>query len=265
MLTSNKLKKILIIAIFLILAIYINSIAVVSPTKNFYVNDYAEVLNTETEEYIMSANIELEQKTGAQIVVVTLKSLDGYSIEEYATELFRKFGIGDKNKNNGILLLCSTGDRMFRIEVGYGLEGRLTDGKTGRIQDEYIIPYLKNNNYNEGIKNGFNAVLQEVLTEYEVTIGGIKEAINLKDTNTDNSFNVIMLTTIPTIILGIIHLITKKDILFKIKIYYVFIVNNIVVYLINKELVLLSFIINIVMLAMLGPMGKASHRGRRFL
>lgn len=94
------------------------------------------------------------KKPGAQIVVVTVKSLEGQSIEEYATELFRKFGIGDSQKNNGVLLLCSTGDRLFRIEVGYGLEGTLTDGKTGRIQDQYIIPYLKNNNYNDGIKNG---------------------------------------------------------------------------------------------------------------
>ena len=87
------------------------------------------------------------KRQGAQIVVVTVQSLGGQSIEEYATELFRKFGIGDKEKNNGVLLLCSTGDRLFRIEVGYGLEGRLTDGKTGRIQDEYIIPYLKENDY----------------------------------------------------------------------------------------------------------------------
>ena len=147
MLTLNKAKKI-----------------------EFYVNDYAKILSSETKEYIINTNIELQKKIGAQIVVVTVSSLGGQSIEEYATELFRKFGIGDKNKNNGVLLLCSTGDRLFRIEVGYGLEGRLTDGKTGRIQDKYIIPYLKNDNYNEGIKNGFSAVLQEVCKEYNISI-----------------------------------------------------------------------------------------------
>ena len=157
MLTLTKNKKLfgLIMLIFTILAFYYTTYAVVSPKTNFYVNDYADVLSEETENYILNSNIDLQSKTKAQIVVVTVKTLDGKTIEEYATELFREFGIGDKEKNNGVLLLCSTGDRMFRIEVGYGLEGALPDGKTGRIQDQYIIPYLKNDNYDEGIKNGF--------------------------------------------------------------------------------------------------------------
>ena len=130
----------------------------------------------------------MQQKTGAQIVVVTIKSLEGESIEEYATNLFRNFGIGDSQKNNGVLLLCSTGDRQFRIEVGYGLEGTLTDGKTGRIQDTYIIPYLKNNNYNDGIKNGFNAILNEVTNEYQITISGREDATTaLNSTSTTNT------------------------------------------------------------------------------
>ena len=127
----------------------------------------------------------MQQKTGAQIVVVTIKNLEGKSIEEYATNLFRNFGIGDSQKNNGVLLLCSTGDRQFRIEVGYGLEGTLTDRKTGRIQDTYIIPYLKNNNYNDGIKNGFNAILNEVTNEYQITISGKEDAI--KTANSDST------------------------------------------------------------------------------
>lgn len=168
--TSSTLKIIRLILITLIFLLPNKSLAIVSQTSEFYVNDYSQVLNEETKNYIINANIELQKKTEAQIVVVTVKSLEGKSIEEYATELFRKFGIGNSSKNNGVLLLCSTGDRLFRIEVGYGLEGTLTDGKTGNIQDKYIIPYLKNNNYNEGIKNGFSAILQEVSNEYGVKI-----------------------------------------------------------------------------------------------
>ncbi len=164
------LKRVCLLVIIFMCLLTIKSLAIVSPTSNFYVNDYANVLSAETEKYIMNANIDLQKRTGAQIVVVTVKSLDGQSIEEYATALFRKFGIGDATKNNGVLLLCSTGERLFRIEVGYGLEGTLTDGKTGRIQDKYIIPYLRNNDYDEGIKNGFSAVLQEVGGEYGVQI-----------------------------------------------------------------------------------------------
>lgn len=174
MFNSRKIRYVFLVAILFLIILSSTSLAIVSPTKDFFVNDYAGVLTEETKDYIMKTNIELQQKTGAQIVVVTVSSLDGQSVEEYATELFRKFGIGDSKKNNGILLLCSTGERRLRIEVGYGLEGAITDGKAGMIRDEYITPYLRNNNYNQGIKNGFSAILQEVTNEYNITISNIE-------------------------------------------------------------------------------------------
>ena len=70
-----------------------------------------------------------------------------------------------------MLLLLALEERQFRVEVGYGLEGALPDGKTGRIQDEYIIPYLRENNWNDGIKNGFSAILEVVADEYNVEVG----------------------------------------------------------------------------------------------
>lgn len=158
--------------IFFILVFSISEVSasVLKPTSDFYVNDNAGLLTTDTKQYIINTNIELQKKTGAQIVVVTVKSLEGKSIEDYANELFNSWGIGDKTKDNGLLLLCSYRDREFRVEVGYGLEGKLPDGKTGRMQDEYIIPYLKENKFNEGIKNGYSAFLKEVAEEYGVTI-----------------------------------------------------------------------------------------------
>lgn len=87
-------------------------------------------------------------------------------------------GIGNKSKNNGILFLVSTGERKVRIEVGYGLEGRINDGKAGRILDNYVVPYLKNNDWDNGIKNGFNAILEEVCSEYEITVDGSIAAVN---------------------------------------------------------------------------------------
>ena len=190
MFNSKKLKKMLYFLLTFLMVLSIKSSVfakaeTVKPTSDFYVNDYSGILTEETKNYIIKTNVELQQKTGAQIVVVTIKNLEGKSIEEYATNLFRNFGIGDSQKNNGVLLLCSTGDRQFRIEVGYGLEGTLTDGKTGRIQDTYIIPYLKNNNYNDGIKNGFNAILNEVTNEYQITISGKEDAI--KTANSDST------------------------------------------------------------------------------
>lgn len=211
MLSSKILNKIIAIIFFIIILSTIQSFAIVSPTKEFFVNDYAGVLTEETKQYIMEANKELQQKTGAQIVIVTVNSLEGQALDEYSIELARTFRIGDANKDNGVLLLCSTGERQFRIEVGDGLEGRLTDGKTGRIQDVYIIPYLKNNNYDEGIKNGFNAILQEVCNEYGVTVSKqenptqVQYKSNLTAEETQNiTFSIALLyTLIFTWIIGI--------------------------------------------------------------
>ena len=140
----KKLIKISFIGIFiLLLAIPKQVNAIVNPTKEFYVNDYANILSEKTKNYILEKSVALQKATKAQIVVVTIPSLYGENLEEYATELFRKFGIGDKEENNGLLLLLTLEERQFRIEVGYGLEGVLPDGLTGRYQDEYIIPYLK--------------------------------------------------------------------------------------------------------------------------
>lgn len=229
MLTLNKAKKIVCLLILIMILLPLKTLAVVSQTNEFYVNDYAKILTSETKEYIINTNIELQKKTGAQIVVVTVSSLGGQSIEEYATELFRKFGIGDKNKNNGVLLLCSTGDRLFRIEVGYGLEGRLTDGKTGRIQDEYIIPYLKNDNYNEGIKNGFSAVLQEVCKEYNISISEAQKPEKGQDFDSIPS-EIGMVGVISIIISAFLRFIQKV----KIKLIYLVLIG-IVSFLVSKS------------------------------
>ena len=84
----------LIVGIFLLLPM--NVFALVEPTDRFYINDYANILSSETEDYIFEHSRNLDSKTKAQIVIVTIESLEGDSLEEYATTLFREFGIGDK-------------------------------------------------------------------------------------------------------------------------------------------------------------------------
>lgn len=155
-----EIKKILVI--FLLLIIPFNVDAIVSPTSDFYVNDYANVLSNETKSYIMNKSISLNSIDGTQIVVVTVNSLEGMDIESYANKLFNSFGIGSSTKNNGLLILLSVNDRESRIEVGDGLEGILPDGKTGRFQDKYMIPYYKNNNWDDGIKSGYDAFYNEI-------------------------------------------------------------------------------------------------------
>lgn len=186
MLTSNK-KFVIIFAIFILLfnLIVSKSFAIVPQTAEFYVNDSANVLNDDTEKYIIDINTKLHKKTGAQIVVVTVNNLEGRSIEDYSTELFRQYGIGSADKNNGVLFILSIEDRKTRIEVGYGLEGRLTDGKTGRILDDYVVQYFSDDNWNDGIRSGFTAIVNEVCAEYDTTIDGLDE---LPSTSTEFTF-----------------------------------------------------------------------------
>ncbi|MDD5602455.1 MAG: TPM domain-containing protein [Eubacteriales bacterium] len=136
------------------------------PLPGFYVNDFADVIDEAAERYIMLEAEKLEEATTAQVVVVTLDSLDGEALEEYSTELFRKWGIGSSKDNNGVLILLDKGGRQSRIEVGYGLEGALPDGRTGRIQDESMIPFFRNGDYSGGILEGFKSIIPIVYTEY---------------------------------------------------------------------------------------------------
>lgn len=146
-----------------------------SPGSN-YANDYANVLSAATEEHINKTS-KTYSGDGTQVVVVTVTSLDGMDIETYSNRLFRSWGIGNADKDNGLLILVSTGDREIRIEVGRGLEGTFNDAKCGRLIDEYAIPYLKDNNYDAGIKR-----------LYDMIIAGIDDPVLLEEMeDEDNS------------------------------------------------------------------------------
>lgn len=140
------------------------------PTKDFYVNDFANLLDNDTKTHILNVASQVGAQTGAQVVVMTINTLSGMSIEDYSLQVSRQWGIGNDEKNSGVLILVVVDDRQSRIEVGYGLEGALPDGKTGRIQDEYMLPYFKDDDYSTGIKNAFDAVISEVCTEYNIEI-----------------------------------------------------------------------------------------------
>ncbi|MCX5780841.1 MAG: TPM domain-containing protein, partial [Firmicutes bacterium] len=102
--------------------------------------------------------------------VVTLKTLNGQAITDVSLAIARQWQLGDKQLNNGVLLLVVPSESKSRIEVGYGLEGALPDGKTGSIQDTYMLPAFKQGNYDLGLANGYKAVVNEVAKEYGVTI-----------------------------------------------------------------------------------------------
>jgi uncharacterized protein len=97
-----------------------------------------------------------------ELVVVTVPSLGGASIEDYAVRLFSQWGIGKKDVDNGVLLVLAVADRDVRIEVGYGMEPYLTDGQAGRILDTQVVPELRQNNYAQGISKGMQAVAETI-------------------------------------------------------------------------------------------------------
>ncbi len=202
-----KINKIIIF--FTLLIVFIPRInAVVEQTSEFYVNDYANILSETTENYILNKSVELNNINGSQIVVVTVKSLDGISIEDYSLQLFREFGIGDKEKNNGLLFLIALEEREFRIEVGYGLEGILPDGKVGRLEDVYIIPYFKSNKFDEGIKSGYDVFYSEIIN-YDKSYSNNNALINtVKGVNLYILF--IILNVLTGTIFGVIRRIIKK-------------------------------------------------------
>ncbi|ABB14106.1 TPM domain-containing protein [Carboxydothermus hydrogenoformans] len=164
-----KIYKYLIGVVILLFLISSSALAIVpKPQQDIYVADYAGVLSPATREEILRVNRVLYAKTGAQIAVVTVNSLEGMRIEEYALEVLRQWGVGSSEKNNGVVVLVAIKDRKARIEVGYGLEGAIPDGKAGRILREEMIPYFSNGDYDRGILLGFRRIAAEVAREYGV-------------------------------------------------------------------------------------------------
>lgn len=142
------------------------------PHTNLYVFDYANLIDSQHKQEMQNIAKVLDDKTKAQVVVVTVNDLSEMEIEDYALGLFRNWGIGDREKNNGVLILVNkesllTNQRgRIRIEVGYGLEGAINDGKAGAILDNFALPAFETGEYSQGIKDAFMALSAEVAKEY---------------------------------------------------------------------------------------------------
>ena len=136
-----------------------------APTKDIYLADFAGMVEEEDRQQILEIGKDLDRQYGAQVVVVTVETLEGQDIESYANTLFRSWGIGNKEKNNGVLLLIAKEDRKFRIEVGYGLEGAITDGYAGSVLDG-MKGEFQSENYSVGIIGAYGKLTQKVYEEY---------------------------------------------------------------------------------------------------
>jgi uncharacterized protein len=143
------------------------------PMPQHYVEDYANVINDSDERSLNGVLQELEQKTGAQYIVLTVLSTGGLPIEQFSIELTEKWKLGQKGKDNGMLFVLAKNDRRWRFEVGYGLEGFVTDQYCSRIGREVLVPYLKKEEYSRGIYQANLQIIQRIATEAGVSLTGM--------------------------------------------------------------------------------------------
>ncbi len=167
------IKKIILIFLFLIISVCGGNCLEALNFEGF-IADNANIVSESNKRALNQILLELQDKTKADVVLVTLKSLDNRPIEDISLEIGRQYKIGDKKLNNGAVILVAPNDRKARIEVGYGLEGILPDSKAGRILDNYMIPYFREGNYEKGTVAGVLAVAHEVAKGYNVELSGQK-------------------------------------------------------------------------------------------
>ena len=128
------------------------------PKPEGYVNDYAHMLSPEAKTGLEEKLDTLEKDTGAELTVVTIDTLNGEPIENYAEGLFQEWGIGKEGEDNGVLFIMAIDEKKMRIEVGYGFEGALTDAETKLILEKDVKPYFKEGDYQKGIEEGVNRI-----------------------------------------------------------------------------------------------------------
>lgn len=208
---------VIIISSFLLSQILVMNLVNAAPkfpkaTELKYVNDYAKVIDSDSAQYILSVGKELEDKTGAQATVVVINSLEGETIESYATGIFREWGIGQKDKNNGLLILLSMQEKQWRVEVGTGLEGAVTDIYSSRMMNEIAVPKFKQNQYGQGLREAYSILSDNIAKEYGVTLEKnvsipryIESSDNTRSNGRGNGFLVI-----GVIVLSLLDLIFNK-------------------------------------------------------
>lgn len=150
------------LALWLLACVGVAQAALSFPALTGRVVDSAQMIDPAVREQLTQQLQALEQTSGDQLVVVTVPDLQGVPIEDYGYQLGRQWGIGQKVKDNGALLIVSRDDRQLRIEVGYGLEGVLTDAQSWVIINQVILPKFKAGNFSQGISDGVAAMIQVV-------------------------------------------------------------------------------------------------------
>ncbi len=145
------------------------------PERRGLVNDFANVIPSAQEQQLLGVTSELLRKSEIPVVVVTMPNIEGAEYNDYANRLYEQWGIGKKGEDKGVLVFVTVEERKMRIEVGYGLEGVIPDGLAGEIRDTYMIPFLRQDRFGEGILNGTMAIVMTIAKSEGIELtGGIQ-------------------------------------------------------------------------------------------
>ncbi len=162
---GKPLKALLCVLVLLLTA----SIAFAAlPKPVGFVNDFAQVIDRRTQEELNAISEKLKDNQGIEVAVVTVVSTQPETPKQYATKLFNEWGIGGP-EDSGLLILLAVEDREIQVEVGYGLEGVLPDGKVGGILDDFVIPHFVKGDYSKGLLEGTKAFAQALAGESYTT------------------------------------------------------------------------------------------------
>lgn len=147
-----------ILILFLMTILTVSAFTQKVPQLKGYVNDYAGVLSSSEEKQINQLLSDLEKSTSAQVALLTVDNLQGYPLESFSIKVVDEWGLGQKDRDNGLLVLLAMDEKKVRIEVGYGLEGSVTDLKSGYIIRNIILPEFRKGQFAQGLYNGVGAI-----------------------------------------------------------------------------------------------------------
>lgn len=166
MTTGKRLLLLVLILFTLVVPGFLRAEGLEVPILTARVTDHADMLARATEQQLESVLADLEREESTQLAVLTIPTLQGENLEEFTLKVAESWGLGQKGRDNGALLLIVKNDRKLRIEVGYGLEGRLTDLVSGRIIRDVITPRFRNGNFDQGVIDGVGAMIAAVRGEF---------------------------------------------------------------------------------------------------
>ena len=143
------------------------------PRQTGYIVDTVDAIDAQTEGRLTRAIKELDQKTGAQLAIVVVSTVQPFSIEDYTIRLAEKWKVGQKGKDTGVIFVIAVNDRQARIEVGYGLEGRIPDSVAAEVAQKHFVPYFRENKFSEGILQASYAIMHLIAREFGVELTGV--------------------------------------------------------------------------------------------